>query len=498
MSQVDEWVSFDVDHIQEFVFASNRPLDVQGASELVKDLNDHTLQKWLGPTAAVIYVNGGTGLLRVSPGKGADACRTIEDQFRRMTVSGSCTAVSVAPQGDMHTPAIFQAALRELGSRLILRKAEKAAEQPPEAWAMGYFERCKACGQYPAQEEDRGQHICAACLARRGRYKQARNAGTDTAESLADIVGAGTPDAERFLAVIYGDANRAGDLLTLANNESELKAFSNHLWEGTIQQAVAETVASCKLSRRYQSPVVGGDDVLLLVPAPQATGVLVTLADKLREQLAVLPRQLQNTAIGKALQALTFSFALLLVPHRMPIPYILQYARRLLSSAKSRAYRDPAAPTDAVDLWWIRGGSDLSTDLQALRKESARMSGRTQFPTGGAREWVEAVELTTLPCTLDWFKTLLGRANAVDTASVPPSQLHGLERILSTSEPTTAWLQLLRQTARSDVLRSWLAKCGFAKKDQWADFYFQTESRRGRYVVSPLRDIAELHEMQHL
>ena len=69
MSQVDEWVSFDVDHIQEFVFASNRPLDVQGASELVKDLNDHTLQKWLGPTAAVIYVNGGTGLLRVSPGK---------------------------------------------------------------------------------------------------------------------------------------------------------------------------------------------------------------------------------------------------------------------------------------------------------------------------------------------------------------------------------------------------------------------------------------------
>ena len=187
------YISFDVDRIKEFVFAGQRPLDITGASELIKQLdtqvNGGSLETWLHEFQPfeVIYAVGGSGIIRlIDSTRAGDLCCYLEQKFRQETLTGSCSAVYVPIPKTPPTGAAFRDALRLLGIRLQQRKAEKAGKEPAEAWTMGNFSRCQACGIFPSSVEDvklptneEKRWICASCLKKRTTGRNLRNLISD-------------------------------------------------------------------------------------------------------------------------------------------------------------------------------------------------------------------------------------------------------------------------------------------------------------------------------
>jgi hypothetical protein len=68
---------------------------------------------------------------------------------------------------------------------------------------------------------------------------------------------------EKMFEAIHADVDRAGGLMQMCANEQEATALSKHLWSATRSGA---DYAKAQFPGRYQSPIVGGDDLLLFLP----------------------------------------------------------------------------------------------------------------------------------------------------------------------------------------------------------------------------------------
>ncbi len=499
-------VAFDVDRIKDFVFATHRPVDITGASEMVKDLaKDGKLREWLNGWVRdydrdVIYANGGSGLIQIEANgdKPKKLASYLEEVFRTRSLTGSLTAVSTVPEGNLDDPAVLQKTLKILSAELQHRKAEKAGEECPEFWTMGYFERCQACGLYPACElSEIGQEkVCDSCLEKRKRGKQARDHPRDLppmALSLEEIVG--QEGEERYLAVIYGDVNNAGDLLYEARSLDQLGTLSEHLW-ASVNGAVRDIVTSHHLERRYQSPVVGGDDLVLFVSARGALDSFFEVWERAETKGRAVPSSLQNTPLGDRLRTLSFSFSLLVAPHHLPIPFLFDYAQALVRNAKKLAYREEGP---AGDFFWITGGTPLSEGVATLRERMLcrRYSvPKPQLPYQGTLKEVEEFWLTRTPYTKDELRELRNQAEALKQAKVTVGQLRRLVQLLEL-EPGEAYVNLLYQTTRTDELKQFLTTLRYTP-DRWPEFFFEWKLDPRVQVKTRLLDLLELYELDRL
>jgi len=102
-------VSFDVDKIKDLVFASTKPLEVQGASEIVRDLtlnkgNENQkelpecsvysiIQKFGLSESNILFAGGGTGLLLTPLAIAEKVSEEIRHGFAKHSMTGSCSVV---------------------------------------------------------------------------------------------------------------------------------------------------------------------------------------------------------------------------------------------------------------------------------------------------------------------------------------------------------------------------------------------------------------------
>jgi len=492
-------VSFDVDRIKEFVFAGHRPLDATGASEMVKDLSEDgkllaELRKAF-PSCTVIYANGGSGLLQVDHAQVDSIARRIEDDFRRHTLTGSCSAVSVImPETGLKNPDVFQRALKELGMKLRLRKLEKAAEEPPEAWTMGYFQRCQACGVYPSAYSDRiggeDEYICESCKKKRSEGRAARHAHK-MAESLQDIAGR---DRE-YVAVIYADVNNTGKMLLKARSSEELREFSKHLWQAATR-TLNEVIAQQKLENHYQSPIVGGDDLVVFVPANGCLQTFQQLWNRLEGYIRNVPTSLTNADLGKLLGQATLSLGLLVASHHLPVPFLFNYVEALTKNAKRLAYERNGS---AVDFLLLKGGSPFSERIQSLRAQFLERHFTTiqHFPVNGRLTPVRSFHLTMKPYLKHDFEKLYRDATEVAHKDLKGQMKH-IAAVFENAAPMEALFHTLYQVVRTRPLQEFLHSLNLQGKE--ATFFLQTvKDVKGTWVVQTgLWDMVELLEMMAL
>ena len=510
-------VAFDVDRIQEFVFATHRPLDAMGASELVKDLTEEgrssilpDLLRELDCAARVIYAQGGSGLIEVEdPGQGEILAQRLEEAFRQHTLSGSCTAVSLQiDKADLQRRERFQQALRWLALGLRRRKAERAAEECSEAWAMGYLPRCRACGIYPAMYESEiggeKEWICEACKRKRERGREARRQER-MAESFEDIVSrpaepnldtsADLEQERRYLAVIYADVNKAGDLLQRCSTLKEVRALSRHLWDA-LQEGVR--FIRERFPERYQSPIVGGDDLLLFIPATGCIESLRQVWDKVESELQTPPLALKGKELEEELQRLTLSFGLLVAPHHLPAPFLFELVQLLVQGAKRFSYQEGRS---ALDFLLLKGGTPLSESLEELRETFLKHSYPLpkHFPGERGLESAVAFHLTGKPYTKDDFWQLSEGAQKLKAYQ---GGLQHLGAIIESAKenPMEAWFNTAYQVARHQELRRVLATLPGGSPGDEARFFFQirTDEQGQEFVITQLLDLLELMEMDSL
>ncbi len=339
-------VAFDVDGIQDYVFAPVRPLHVAGGSRIIERFTRRWASTETDGVEDVVYAGGGGGVLLARDAEQARELgrRIAADLRERSDVAGFgertrpgavCTVVST-PLGDS-----LGESLQRAQYALIRKKQERALRNTPRQLVPAGAPPCQACGREPGversavegpalseQDPPKEARIGAQCMA---RERAARPDESDPAEqgrpqqaaSINDLFADGERDGRRALAAVYLDADSAGARLRELGQDGDLKAlqqFAEALSKG-VEQAVDATVRQQRLEGRFLAPVLGGDDVVLFVDARQVTELLQVLVAKLGP-------------VEKTTQV-TFSGAVTFGPEHAPLRLLLEQLKADLRRSKT-------------------------------------------------------------------------------------------------------------------------------------------------------------------
>ncbi|MDF5715026.1 MAG: type III-B CRISPR-associated protein Cas10/Cmr2 [Rhizonema sp. NSF051] len=137
-------------------------------------------------------------------------------------------------------------------------------------------------------------------------YENTRSLGiepqkVDEAKSVREIANASNP--EGFVAYIYADGNNMGGYIQKIKTPEEYKQFSEDIFkatEGSVYEALAQYLKPHKLKHLtdpdnkhrngtwihpFEIITIGGDDVMLIVPADKALVIANTIGIEFEKQL---------------------------------------------------------------------------------------------------------------------------------------------------------------------------------------------------------------------
>jgi hypothetical protein len=481
-------VSFDVDRIKDFVFASASPLEIQGASAVVKELEEDgkilnsSLQHLGLHAGSVVFAGGGNGLLIVPADAADELAQELRRRFRETTGVGTCSVVwhvfrpeelitgptvpaglqKLTAQGGLkQVPgAGFGAVLAFMADLMREAKEERADILLPPL--PGYLRRCDSCGREAATKEDRVRRaaardrLCGHCLCKRERGREERQAlegqGLETALTIEEIAGR---EEGAYYAVVYADGNGVGQALFRLPGLMDCAVFARAL-RRVLDTSVQELVTEHGLKGRYQAPVLGGDDLVLLVPARRAAAVVRDILRGLPDRLKKEGDRIGGEA-GSALKGVTFSAGFVIVRKGFPMRFALDYAEALLLSAKRAPYTGYDHDIQQafhnkqgafVDWMVVKDASPLTTSVEVLRQTVlCREGGLAVLP----------LRLTAKPVTAQELERLLADVGAL-RETVPRHQLHQVEQLLLTEALRAIPLQLRYQFVRLDSWRRFFGK----------------------------------------
>lgn len=494
------WVSFDVDHIKQYLLATTRLRGIRGASSLLRNLDDQR-ESWIKeviPDAAIVYSAGGGAAVLVSDREeGERLIAHVTRRFRAETITASISGILLPPLESTDGQQ-FGWRMKQAVERLRQVKAAKAemTTLPVEP----YLRLCKLCGQHPAVEHayDRNDDwLCKSCakkLKEGGRNvlydkfreyaQQGKNHHVWTERALPeDLDHIGTVSLPiNYIGFIMLDGNHIGDLLGKLGAREELRAFSQGLEYLTKHQtftalqrygqprqinrdpAPSETVAP------FEIVLMGGDDVVLITAADIAMDVALVISEGFERDSR--REVLEKAGLTEERDRLTMAGGIVLAHADFPIPAMYSLTEALQKSAKkfcaSHGYK-----TGALDFLVVSGGN---IDVEDLRRNTPQRR----------------------PYTLEDMRSLLRYIRKFKKNNFPMSQLHSMYQALFSGEinaqlasiTTLAQLARNNQQTQYNLLRSFFRDFKVSLNGQLPPW--DTVGRDGR-KVSALTDLVELY-----
>jgi len=457
-------IAFDADAVQAQVFASPRPVTIQGASTILREW-DEGLQtgKPLAGGAVVLFAGGGQAVMIARRGYEGSQ---LAARFREHTGGSPCTTASV----DVSPRDLVQGAAKASGPKVKETLALRLGWSPEPARGFGaciarlslemrvargardasFFldaptpeARCKECAERSRRTPD---ELCARCRKNRDRGSEYKEIWTQ-ARSFDQVLGA---DAHRtrHLAFLRLDGRGVGAQLEALRTIAQYTALSLALRDAFEVRDLTAVFGVPK--DRYQIPIAGGDDLLVVVPArwkpseqggpADAFSLCAALLDRVERSFtgADLAEHFPERADLERLRKLGAG-AGLVITSGMPASFCFDYTGDLLRSAKDAILGEHRS---AVDFAVLRGGSPIATSLAELRQRSL-----LDLDLGG--ELTGKVQRTRCPYALADFHAFLERTHLL--AGAPASALHALHAAMR--EPTTGMLAVRYQLARHRSLR---------------------------------------------
>lgn len=472
-------VSFDVDRIKDFVFETTKPLEIQGASKMVEGMDgegyiikDVLSSKELELTFDnILFAGGGTGLMIVPAEHASALSDKIESRFAAETGTGSCTVAYmvfdphelvqgpdikstekkifpgvdlIAAKGSL--PISFGEIMRLLADKLREAKEEKMIFH--HSPLPGFIHRCESCGieaaieNDPIRPEDSQNRICCHCLRKRTKARDERDKlegmPQERALTINDIA---DQDKHGYYAVVYADANNMGSILFEMKTMADYALFSLAVTD-VLRTTTDDLVIEQKLNKCYQAPVIGGDDILFIVPAQKAARLTQGLMEKVKEGFEKKTNETGMTgSLKESLRGIGMSVGFVIVPAHFAIRYAVDYAEALLCSAK-KGRKDKGE--DCIDFLVVKDASPLNLAIDELRGAEFRRE---------AQAW--RVDLTHKPVTVSEFNGMLSCVETLHESGVPQSQLHQIKTFLQQESPKVA---------------SMLTRCQMVRVKAWHKF----------------------------
>ncbi|RMD60551.1 hypothetical protein D6833_09510 [Candidatus Parcubacteria bacterium] len=502
---VTRWlVSFDTDRIKEYLFATSVLNDVRQASRLLDRLNREdtlTVIREVYPSfneenpRECVYAAGGSTLIIVPDEETAErAIRAVERLYREKTIAASITGVKV-PISDEELQRQFGLKVRWAGHQLRVRKAEKGWSRTLPVAPYMHF--CDACAQLPAvhYDPDRDELICRACKIKRPTSDEARRelweklkgvtreAPPDAPSTWGDLLRATVDDTahekyrspddfdgignsakrQGYIALIYADGNRMGQVLEQLNTVEEYSRFArlvDDLLLRVTYRELAKQIQARPDQPFFEVLMAGGDDLMIVTTPDVAFALAIEVARGFEQYSTALVDGGLSLGIGIA------------IAHaRYPIAAMQQLATDLQKRAKRRSFE--IGNRSAVDFAVVTAAG--SEDLERIRDEVLTEKGFTFPPSDEVR-----YRLTQRPYTLDELQKLVDHVQKFKEAGFPHSQLHAMYEALFHS-PVQASLAAVQTLGRvSDSRRK------PHKQTLWS--FFQDFGVQAAPVLPPWRD----------
>ncbi|MBX7223824.1 MAG: hypothetical protein K1Y36_28170 [Blastocatellia bacterium] len=473
---------------------------------------------------AVIFSGGGSGLLITAPRDADLLVLRIQEKFAKSTptLGVTCAFEEITAQelvtgfsapasiklavGKLHTKGPFRfrpdstnsrgfgSVVQRIGLKLRLAKARKTLVDTIETSPL--LLRCSSNSHRAAQIQDRQRNdrISLTSFEKRewGREDQKSDEKKNSkpfrqARDFQELVLGGSE--KEYLGVIYLDGNRVGSLIESLETIDQFARFSalveagfKHAFENTLDWAANHFKHNGgKLPFPYLAPITGGDDVLLVVPAEYAMHIALRIGQTVEaffsHDRAAEIRSSFNETMAASIQNIGVGIGLIIADVKFPIRYLVDYAEKLMKSAKSLTYQQEQVRS-ALDFMVISGGSPISTNLTELRK--------TRFHRLGEDEH-ETLKMTARPYSLPHFAGLLRDTEAM--TALPAAQFRQIHRSLEGGRLVSESF-IRYQFARLDsTKRKQLEKMGFSFKNIW-DGPVTTDGQQ-LYTTS-LNDILEI------
>ena len=481
-------VHFDTPGIQEYVFGVERPLDIDGGSAFVADFTseDESLdvsfyRRLAGsqaavPASVVIYAGGGGGLLLVAAREAAGVAGSLRSILEEAT-RGDLRTIAVqrevwpeelsdrdaeapaglaAAVGRLRPASRYAATIAALADRLARERSLAVRLAPPIPPEL-HIDRCSACGGRTAVERgkrgDVPELLCGGCQARRQAARDDRRTKKKP-QDFEDLIRDLPEDA---LAVIYADGANVGRAFRQVETMAQHRALSLAV-DAAMTTARNRILAVCpwleqSSPQRFQDPICGGDDLVLILPAIAAFHVVSPLIrsfenafDLEREPLCgAFPDD--GREIRRHIERFGLGVGIAVAEHHFPIQFLLGYAKELLRSAKERIRaggEGGETVRSAVDFLVLRSGTPLSESIAETRKRHAVRPGVGGAPT---------LRYTRKPMSLSELEGFLDRVKLLG-ARVSPSQVHAVrgELGLGLRQSRSLWRY---QHARASSGKGW-------------------------------------------
>ncbi|NJK51829.1 MAG: type III-B CRISPR-associated protein Cas10/Cmr2 [Acaryochloris sp. RU_4_1] len=270
-----------------------------------------------------------------------------------------------------------------------------------------------------------------------------------------------------FVGYIYADGNNMGGYIQKIHTPQEYQAFSQDVSlaiEDAVYHALAEHLHPHPLTASddedikrqkgdlihpFEIITIGGDDILLVVPANKALAIAQTIGKQFETELLTEKkgnryRKLNKTYDPKAVQRyhspdltqnpsgrqqcdLSISSGVLITADNTPIYYADKLVSQLLKSAKQRAKelgkRSYCGGT--VDFLTLKSVTMLSSNIKDFRDE-----GLTKSVSGSK------LRLYATPYTLHELDGLIKTVQALHTVDFPKSQLYQIRSLLERGRHT--------------------------------------------------------------
>ncbi|WP_035991668.1 type III-B CRISPR-associated protein Cas10/Cmr2 [Leptolyngbya sp. KIOST-1] len=284
------------------------------------------------------------------------------------------------------------------------------------------------------------------------------------ARSLTEIGAA----SDGFVAYIYADGNNMGAYIRdQIKTPEHYQQFSQDVFEAT-EQSVYWALAhlhpyhytpDAKSSRNNKSPVwihpfeiitIGGDDVLLVVPANTALEVAKAIGDKFEKILAQTGRydlapdatkdptachRYSSSTASPSKSQLSISSGVLITAANTPIYYADKLVSQLLKSAKKKAktLKGKGYSGGTVDFLTLKAVTMISSNIDAFRQEGLTARFRQDQEQPQREQWLK---LYAAPYTLHELGGLIETVRAVKRAKFPRSQLYQIRSLLERGRRT--------------------------------------------------------------
>jgi CRISPR-associated protein Cmr2 len=295
-----------------------------------------------------------------------------------------------------------------------------------------------------------------------------------------------------FVAYIYADGNNMGGYIQKEiKNPEDYQNFSRDIFEATeksVYAALTEHLEPHKLNSDLQAErnsnrevwihpfeilTIGGDDVMLIVPADKALAIAKTIGEEFEKILLnkrecyhlkqsynhnlVHRYQRKEQNFPKQQCKLSMSTGVLITAEDTPIYYAEKLTNQLLKSAKKRVkeLKKDKYYGGTVDFLVMKSVTMISSNINEFRTQGLTKSGSRQ----------QKLKLYAAPYTLHELGGLLETVKALKDAEFPRSQLYQIRSLLERSKQTAILNYRYFRVRLSDKKAQDLLKTQF--EDAW-------------------------------